>query len=186
MAIDFEKIHKEFDGMMLDLCVECKGKCEKDELTMFIPGEIEFTAKKMNLSSKEFIEKFCNIIKFKGNEIYIIKAGVCPFLNKEYRCELEESNCKIIRCLLYPVLIGIKNNKIRIFVDPNCPMANRITEDFRNKAFKIYEEIKQDIPKWWLEFVSRYDECTYDYKKLEKLRNKKVISVKELEECIAV
>ncbi len=70
MAIDFEAIHKTFDGMMLDLCIECDGSCEKNEITVFLPGEIEFVAKKLNLSPNDFIKKFCNTIKFK-EYIYI-------------------------------------------------------------------------------------------------------------------
>jgi len=44
--------------------------------------------------------------------------------------------------------------------------------------------MKNDIPTWWLEFVSKYDECIYDYPKLEKLKNNKIISINELEDCI--
>jgi len=185
MTIDFKQIHKKFDGMILNLCNECGGQCEKNEITVLLPSEVEFIAEKLNLSSQEFIEKFCNIIKFKENNIYMLKAGVCPFLNKENRCELEKFNCKLIRCLLYPILIGIKEDKIKIFVDyKNCPMAHRITNNFKSQAFEIYESIKQEIPKWWLEFVTKYDECSYDYLGLEKLRNKKVILIDELEDCI--
>jgi len=63
-------------------------------------------------------------------------------------------------------------------------MAHKITDDFKNKAFTIYEKIKNDIPLWWLEFVSKYDEVVYDYSKLEKLREKQFIRLKELEKCI--
>lgn len=186
MAIDFESVHKNFDGMMLDLCVECKGSCEKNEITMFMPGEIDFVAKKLNMGLQEVADKFCNIIKFKGHDIYMLKAGVCPFLNKEYRCELEDPNCKPIRCLLYPTLIGLVDNNVEIFVDYKCcPMAGRISDDFKKKSFEAYQNIKNDIPMWWLEFVSMYDDSVYDYSKLEKLRDKKVIGLDELEKCIA-
>lgn len=185
MAINFEVIHKNFDGMMLDLCVQCGGSCEKNEITMFLPGEAEFASKKLNLSLHDFIEKFCNVIKFKDNDIHILKAGVCPFLDKKYRCELEEPNCKPLRCLLYPILLGNSENETKIFVDyKNCPMAYRITEDFKTKAITAYESIKDDIPAWWLEFVSKYDEVVYDYNKLEKLRQKRYIKLSELEDCM--
>ncbi len=63
-------------------------------------------------------------------------------------------------------------------------MAHKIPDDFKNQAFNIYESMKNDIPTWWLEFVSKYDECIYDYPKLEKLKNNKIISINELEDCI--
>tara|TARA_Y100000310_G_scaffold342743_1_gene447192 strand:+ start:4277 stop:4837 length:561 start_codon:yes stop_codon:yes gene_type:complete len=185
MVIDFEKIHKAFDGTMLDLCTECGGQCEKNEISVFLPGEVEFIANKINFDKQKFVDDFCNIIKFKNHDIHMLKAGVCPFLNKEYRCELEDNNCKLIHCLMYPILIGIEDNKIKIFVDTkHCPMAHKIQDDFKNHAFNIYESIKNDIPKWWLEFVSKYDECTYDYPKLEKIKDNKIISINELEDCI--
>ena len=184
MAIDFEKIHEEFDDMMLNLCTECGGQCEQNEITLLLPGEAEFVAKKLGLTVKEFVEKFCNKIKFKGREVLLLKVGVCPFLNSEYRCALEKPNCKITRCLLYPVIIGLSEKRPKIFVDYlNCPMAGRVSVDYKKKATEVYEEIKHEIPRWWLEFVSKYDEITYDYTKLEKLRDKKSIFISDLKQC---
>ena len=181
MAIKFEDIHQKFDGT-LDLCKECEGQCETNEITVFLPNEIEFISKKLNIDPKKFIDSYCNLIRFKRHNIYILKAGICPFLYRE-KCKLEKCNAKLIRCLLYPVLIGILNNKVRIFVDSQCLMHKKIGKDFRKKAFDIYSTIKKDIPKWWLEFVSEYDECAYDYSKLQKVRGKKQVSLNELREC---
>lgn len=184
--IDFEKAHEKFDGIMIQLCKECGGLCENEEITLFLPGEAEFAAKKLKINKKEFIKKFCNTIMFKGNEIYILKAGMCPFLNKKKRCNLEKPNCKPLRCLLYPVLIGNYRGKPKIFIDNRyCPMAKKITKEFKRKAYATCIDIKTKIPKWWLEFVSKYDEATYDYSKLTKLRNKKIIKLEELKKCMA-
>ena len=118
MAINFEKIHNDFDGMMLDLCTECGGKCEQNELTILLPGEEDFISKKLGMTKEDFLEQNCNKLLFKGFDIYILKAGVCPFLNNEFRCDLEKANCKLVRCLLYPVLIGITElNAPKIFLD---------------------------------------------------------------------
>lgn len=185
MGIDFETIHRNFNGMMLDLCAECHGSCEENEIAIFLPGEAEFVAKKLHLSPPEFTKKYCNIIRFQNHDIYVSKVGNCPLLDDKYRCLLEEPNCKLLHCLLYPVLIGIAENKIRVFVaDKNCPMAHRITDDFKNKAVGVYEGIKNDIPTWWLEFISKYDEVVYDYAKLERLRDKQFIEADELDDCI--
>lgn len=185
MAIDFEKIHKRFNGLMMDLCKECGGLCEKTEITCLLLGEVEFVAKKLNQDVATFVKNNCNIIKYNGNNIYMLKAGVCTFLNSQHRCVLEESNSKIITCMLYPVSIAVLNDKVEIFVDTKaCPMAHKISDNFKKQAFEIYENIKNEIPKWWLEFTSRYYEYTFDYSKLEKLRNKPIITTKELEKCV--
>lgn len=171
--------------MIVDLCRECGGKCERDQIALFLPGEVEFIAKKLDLTPQEFIDRVCNIVEFRGEEVYMIKlAGDCPFLDKENRCELEKFNCKPISGMLYPVLVGLSGDEVRIFVDyKNCPMAHRLSEDFKEKAFRIYESIRKEIPQWWLEFISRYDCCTYDDSKFEELRDKMKISPEELEEC---
>ena len=111
MAIDFESIHKNFNGVMLGLCTACGGSCEKNQITLFLPGEMEFVAGKLGMDLRAFKEKFCNTIVFKGQHIFIMKAGVCPFLNASYHCELEDSNCKLTRCLLYPVIVSLVNGK---------------------------------------------------------------------------
>lgn len=183
--IDFEKIHNEFDGMMFDLCDECGGQCEKNNLTLFLPSEAEYIAKKLNLPFENFIKKYCNTVKISEAEcVYILKAGVCPFLDKKYRCELEKPNCKPVRCMLYPVLIGAPGDKTKIFIDfEECPMAYRLTKKFIKQATKIYQDIKDKIPNYWLEFVSEYDYYIYDYSKLEKLRDKEIITLEELKKC---
>ncbi|MFA6048053.1 MAG: hypothetical protein WC737_04505 [Parcubacteria group bacterium] len=183
--INFEKIHEEFDGMMFDLCDECGGRCEKNNLSLYLPGEVEFIAGKLKINFKDFVKKYCNLVKISENsELYIQKAGTCPFLDNDYRCTLEKPNCKIIRCMLYPVLIGHPTDKFKIFLDyEDCPMANKLTDQFKKQAFKIYEDIRDTIPEYWLEFVSKYDFITYDYSKLEKLRDKEIITPEELEKC---
>jgi len=186
MPINFDSIHSEFDGMMLNLCTECGGKCEKKEITMLLPGEAEFISSAISLSLQEFLDTHCNTLLFKEHEIYILKAGVCPFLDSEFRCALEKTNSKVVRCLLYPVIIHLSpTGEPEICLDTEfCPMAHRISEDFKTKAFAVYEKIKKDIPMWWLEFVTKYDETYYDYPKLELLRHKKILTLKELEACM--
>jgi hypothetical protein len=86
--------------------------------------------------------------------------------------------------LVYPVLIGLKNNKPIVFLDyKGCPMAKRVGKVFLDKAFKVSKQILKEVPKWWLEYVSKFDECYYDYKKLEKFRDRDIILAKELEKC---
>ncbi|OGJ43566.1 hypothetical protein A2974_02165 [Candidatus Peregrinibacteria bacterium RIFCSPLOWO2_01_FULL_48_20] len=185
MAIDFESIHKNFNGVMLGLCTACGGSCEKNQITLFLPGEIEFVAGKLGMDLMAFKEKFCNTIVFKGQHIFIMKAGVCPFLNASYHCELEDSNCKLTRCLLYPVIVSLVNGKAAVYLDEKgCPMTRWVPKEFTAQATEIYEEIKNELPDWWLEFVVKYDEALYDYSKLTRHREKRFIELRELESCM--
>jgi Fe-S-cluster containining protein len=184
MAIDYKSIYTEFTGLIMNLCQECGGQCEQTQLSLFLPGELEYCASALKMDPKQFLEKYCNIINFQGHDIYLLKLGVCPFLNEEYRCVLEDQNIKPLVCRMYPVWVGLVNGKKKVMVDEKlCPMAKKIPESFRKKAFKIYNQIKKDIPDWWLEFESVVDDFLFDYKKLNLLRNKFRITLEELNNC---
>jgi hypothetical protein len=170
---------------MLDLCTRCEGLCERTQIAVLLPGEETFIAEQLGITTKEFVERYCTVVLYREQHINMLKAGTCPFLNEEYRCTLERHNCKPITGLLYPVLIGISEDEIEIFVDhEHCPMAGEITEQFRKSAFSAFESIKHDIPRWWLEFVSEFDNCLYDYSKLEKFREQTHITTDELKSCM--
>ncbi|MDD4409830.1 MAG: hypothetical protein PHW52_04235 [Candidatus Pacebacteria bacterium] len=185
MAIDFEKIQNEIKEISMNFCTGCGGVCENTEIVAFLPGEIDFAADKLKIDKQEFIKKYCNVIQYKNNDIYILKAGICPFLNDQKKCELEEFTCKLICCALYPTIIKLSGKDIEIKIDSiGCPMSHNVDEEFKNKTFKIFENIKDEIPLWWLEFCQEYDEAKYDYEKLEKLRDKQFIELDELKDCI--
>jgi hypothetical protein len=185
MAIDFQLLHTTFNGLMLDLCTTCQGYCEKTQIAVLLPGEETFIAHKLEIPRETFLERYCTTVLYGGHSIYLLKVGVCPFLNNEYRCELEGSNCKPITGMLYPVLICLREGAPEIFVDEeHCPMAAKISPEFKQQAFSVYESIKEHIPLWWLGFLSEYDNCLYDYEKLEKIRDKQHISPDELRQCM--
>jgi Fe-S-cluster containining protein len=185
MVIDFKSVYTEFTGLIMNLCQECGGQCEQTQLSLFLPGELEYCASILKMDPPKFLNQYCNIINFNGHDIHLLKLGVCPFLNEEFRCVLENENIKPLVCRMYPVWVGLSNGKKKVMVDEKlCPMAKNIPEDFRKKAFKIYNKIKKDIPNWWLEFESVVDDALFDYKKLDQLRNKPKITLDELNQCI--
>jgi Fe-S-cluster containining protein len=185
MTINFPLIYAEFTGLIMDLCQECQGLCEKTQLSLFLPGELEYCASVLDMDPNEFKLRFCNIINFKGHDIYLLKLGVCPFLNEKFRCILEDKNIKPLVCRMYPVWIGLSKGRKKVMIDEKlCPKAKKIPKDFRKKAFKIYNRIKKDIPNWWLEFESVVDDALFDYNKLDILKNKPIILLEELTNCI--
>ncbi len=184
MAIDFKRMHGSFNGLMLDLCTACQGQCEKTQIAVLLPDEEIFIAQKLGIPRKAFLAKYCTTVLYRDHSIHLLKAGVCPFLNNEYRCELEGPNCKPITGMLYPIMMGLREGKPEIFVDDeHCPMAKKVPAEFKEQAFSMYESIMDMIPQWWLSFASEYDNCLYDYAKLEKLRSKHQITPDELEQC---
>lgn len=145
--------------------------------------ERELIAKKLKTSLREFNRKYVSKIKYKNSIINLLKVGKCPFL-ENYRCKLEKYDAKLIRCMLYPILIGRKNSKIKIFLDvKGCPLANKFPKVYIKKAINIYKKIRNQIPNYWLEFATKHDEQKYDYKILSKFKNKKIINIKELKNC---
>jgi uncharacterized protein len=183
MAIDFGRIYKQFAGEFMDICSECGGQCEKTDIAIFFPGEESYTAKQMGMKREEFLKRYCNIIKFKGHDIVILKAGFCPFLN-DGSCSMEKENIKLLGCRQYPFVFVKKNNMLDVDIDyERCPGARKISEDFKRQARRVFKEIKDDVPSWWLEFYFGYSEVPYDYDKMDNLRDKEVINLKELVAC---
>ena len=61
---------------------------------------------------------------------------VCPFLN------IEDNKCKIyefrpFECQLYPFLISVRDKKVLLTIDLNCPYAQ---ENLNSREFKDYTE----------------------------------------------
>jgi Fe-S-cluster containining protein len=168
----------------MNLCKSCGGLCENEMLGIFFPGEVEFIASKIGMDRDKFIEKYCNIIIYKDLKIHLLKLGICPFLDSNYRCELERFNAKLVICMLYPVWIVRSNGKTEIILDRElCPMADKVPNSFKEKAFALYEEMRSQIPNDWLEFESDVDDGLFDYVKLNKLRDKTIITLEELGRC---
>jgi len=182
--IDFEGIHRTFDCTMFDLCAECGGRCEYNTIVAFMPGEVEFTAQKLGLAVDAFVKQFCNTIRYDGRDIYILKNNDCPFLNAEYMCELEKHSCKPLCCLFYPGTIGHPDDKRKVFIDDeDCPMAHRVSEDFKTKSLGILEILKSQLPELWLDFFAGPMWRLYDREKLGHLRDQLQISTEQLKHC---
>jgi len=186
MNINFEKVHENFEGKIENLCNKCGGQCENNETVIFFPNEMEFIAKKLGISPKKFSDKYCNKIKFKNKYVIMMKVGKCPFLSKSNNCRLEKYNCKLLKCKLYPIIIG-KNKKglpaVRINYE-GCPMAKKLPDKFKEEAYGIAKHLMKSLPKYWIDFSVDYDEEKYDYVKLKKLRNMIIISIFKLKQCL--
>jgi Fe-S-cluster containining protein len=185
MTIDFDAVHSKYQGKFYKLCQKCGGRCENNETVIFFPKELDYVLKKLEIERKEFIKKYCSAIKYKNRIVYMAKLGRCPFLDGRNQCRLEKFGCKLLRCKLYPTVIGLnKRKKPRIFVHHSgCPMSKKIPKEIISDAFNVSKRILSNLPSWWLEFANEYDESIYDYSKLDKIKNKNLILTKELEDC---
>jgi len=185
MPIDFEEVHRRFDGMLLNLCRKCGGFCEKNYLSVFLPGETEYMAHKIKMGKNAFIKKYATTVKKSGRQIHVLKIGLCPFLDQKYRCRLEKINAKPLSCLFYPIYLSLEGNQKKVYLDKwGCPMADRFSRSYTNKARELLKELKKDIPDWWFKFLREFDDDYYDYGKLHTLRGNSVVSPRELKKCV--
>lgn len=181
---DFKYMHNLLQGEFYNICHECGGECEYTQLGIFLPGEVDYIAEKLNYKKEDFIRKYINVVEFKGKEIHLLKLGICPFLNVNKMCDLMEKGIKPITCRLYPLWIGLDNGQVTLKLDEDfCPYAWSIPIKFKRKAIKLFEFIKNKIPAYWLEFETQIDDYMFDYSKLNKFRKKIQISVEELLSC---
>lgn len=183
----FESFHKMFSGInenTFNTCRKCGGACEHNKIGTLLPGEKEYMAKKLGISTPEFEFRYLDILKLDdGTLLYLLKLGkLCPFLNKANKvCECR--NFKPIFCKVYPVVFTIEAEKINFTIDNWCKLSQK-------KAFRIYFEScipllsSLPIPFEWFRFAVSYDNLNFDYDKLQKYRNEKhsfeIFSLEEL------
>ncbi len=119
-----------------EFCLKCRGCCrfpEEDSVwsPCLLDQEIQDLLDKKippaSISSQRKIQP----VPDPKNEGF-----VCPFLN------IEDNKCKIygfrpFECQLYPFLISIRDNKVILTVDLNCPY---VEENLKSKEFKDYTQ----------------------------------------------
>ena len=181
---DLIEIYSMFEGLIVDLCKKCNGLCERTQFPLYIPGEIEYISKVMGISLKEFKKKYVTDVKYKDNTVNLIKLGRCPFLNDSNRCDLEAINSKPLICRLYPLWLGLKNDKPVLLNDTDlCPNAKKLPLKFKIYAKRIFKRIQHKIPKWFFEFETLYDDSLFDQTKLNKYQAREMITLHELAQC---
>jgi len=118
----------------LQVCKECKAKCCK-------MGGPDFSEKEMRKVLKVGYKNY--FIKV-GKNHYELKSkrGVCPYLKKDFSCEIHE--VKPLMCLCWPVVVDIKKGKRKYFL-VECPMTSLLTkkdiEKCKNEASKIPKDV---------------------------------------------
>ncbi|MFH0855624.1 MAG: YkgJ family cysteine cluster protein [Candidatus Omnitrophota bacterium] len=134
-------------------CLECQGCCRFKEIdSVWTPCLLEEEAQ--DLIDKDIPPAYINIQK-KIRPVPDPKSGgfACAFL------ETESNKCKIytmrpFECQLYPFLITLRNKKVILTVDLNCPY---IKENLDKKEFQEH-----------VSYLSAYLNAP---KQLEMLRN---------------
>src|SRR3989344_390607 len=185
--IDFEKIW-DVKGILSGCFEHCDGRCEYEALSIFLPGEAEFIAKKSGIAFNEFKENYLSAIKYhdlvdnKDYIIYVYKLGICLFLENGKGCRDETK--KNFICKTYPIKGELITGKLKIYPDPWCLLCkkNKLPEDFKNQMTALWEDIGKKLPEWWLRGIMIIDRA-YDYSKLNKLRDKEVVTTDELLKC---
>jgi Fe-S-cluster containining protein len=163
--IDFENFHKKFKGessIGKKLCKECGGMCEKYKVCSLLPGEAEYMASKRNIPLQLFKDKYLDSVDVDGYSVDIIKCfKVCPFSTIGKTCAIKDY--KPILCLIYPLFI---TSEREIGLDTNCRLVDDkdLLDFFNDYGTQLLTDL--EIPKEWLDAVSKYDEFDYDYDSL--------------------
>jgi len=119
-----------------EFCLKCQACCrflEADSVwsPCLLDEEIQDLLDKkipsVSISSQRRIQPMPNPEK---------EGFICPFLN------MEDNKCRIyglrpFECQLYPFLISMRDNKIILTVDLNCPY---VKDNLKSKEFKDYTQ----------------------------------------------
>jgi uncharacterized protein len=174
----YESFHKKFSGINEDTfetCRKCGGACEYNKIITLLPGEREYMAKQMGISTLKFEARYLDTLRMDdGTRLYVLKLGeLCPFLNKETK-ECGCKNFKPIFCKVYPVVFTVEAENIKFTLDNWCKLS-------QIKEFQVYFEtaipllLSLPIPIDWFRYVASYDYLCFDYNQLEKYKNEKKI-----------
>ncbi|MCX5707207.1 MAG: YkgJ family cysteine cluster protein [Candidatus Omnitrophica bacterium] len=118
-----------------DVCLKCQGCCRfKDADSVWSPCLLDEEI--LDLIDKEGIPAAALSINRRLQLVPNSKGEdfLCPFLN------IEENKCKIystrpLECQLYPFLITLRDKKVLLTVDLNCPY---VKEKLNTPEFKAY------------------------------------------------
>jgi Fe-S-cluster containining protein len=103
-----------------DYCKTC-GMCCK--YAFILPEERESVARRAGFLKRRFIKK-------EGGH-YVIDTNPCMFL-KNGLCSIEV--VKPIGCKVFPMVLSRGEGKPGWTISGECPLCNRIPDDFREKA----------------------------------------------------
>lgn len=136
MVASLNKLHAIKQFVPQEVCLKCQGCCRFKEMdSVWLPclldEEIQDLLDRKIPPASISIDRKIQAIPHPNQEGFI-----CPFLN------LEGNQCKIyayrpFECRLYPFLIALREKKILLTLDLNCPY---IKEKLNSKELKEYTE----------------------------------------------
>ena len=194
----FQTFHAAFDGEgngIWQVCAQCGGRCEWHKIGSLMPGEKEYIASYLGLSTDEFANKYLDGIVTPRGTVDVLKLKLgCPFLDVNYHCILADKKVKPVLCEIYPVVFevdetigenGEQDLSVRFMVDEiDCPLIhtiyhwkNRTIHNPQAQSYRQYFEtvgirrlMAVDAPSSWYWTVAQYDSENFDYRALEKVR----------------
>ena len=145
----FEKIYK----LTAD-DLGCKRNCKicERKAMVFLPGEIYFLEKKFNIPPSKFA------IRYKiGKRVIWARKSIdknCPFY-KFGRCIKRKA--RPLDCRSYPLFPYLKNGKIKLKLDKNCPLvkSKKISKDFIKRVILAWKIANP--PQWWIKIYEKID-----------------------------
>jgi Fe-S-cluster containining protein len=130
---------------IIEICKKCKAHCCK-------LGDLTVTDKEMDRILKAgFPNHFIRISK--GRYDIKSKNGRCPYLKKDYSCQIYKVRPKF--CMIWPINPEYRENKIEFNVI-KCPLFPYLSETDINNAKNIALQIPLDMIKEIWEIPPRF------------------------------
>ena len=119
-----------------EVCLKCKGCCRFNDMNSvwapcLLDEDIQNLLDRDIPSAVISIDKRLLSIPVEGAATYL-----CPFLGSDgNKCKVYD--IRPFECQLYPFLLSVRNKKINLTIDLNCPYASEMVN---KKEFKDYME----------------------------------------------
>jgi len=119
-----------------EVCLKCRGCCRfKDADSVWVPCLLD--EEMQDLLDKDIPPALISINRRIRPIPDPAQDGfICAFLSpSDNKCKIYES--RPLECRLYPFLINLRDNKVYLTIDLNCPY---VKENLKTEKFKEYAE----------------------------------------------
>lgn len=121
----------------LDVCKKCNALCCKLGGTNLTKEEVD---KILNAGfENHFFEIVPGIYELKSHD-----NGVCPYLDKDNSCKIQD--VKPLICTCWPIFPEFENNKVKLVL-VNCPLAKHHSKEDLEKCNKEGLLVPQEVAR---------------------------------------
>ncbi len=184
MITRLQSYHLNFDGDTYDLCAICEGYCERHLISCLIPGEVELISSYLNISPKDFVDRYADGILISKGEVTVLRlCSRCPFIDDDFKCTIKP--VKPIMCDIYPVYAEVDGDgNVDFDLDPACPLTHYppAAQSFREKCIPALRELSINPDSYVA--IEEFDCLSYNFDRFDELchdpQERKVCSLQDV------